>query len=169
MICQAILQKKKEHVLVAVIDMLTSLARIHKKSYSYPSQLTILRLLGTYHGITMSRRTLNTYLAYMRVHYLIKTFRGRSAGRNKKTGQWQTTAYYVLSKALKLLKTLENKVKRILSSHRVQLSAHNIFTTKRVFKKVPKEKGILLDNTPQNTQRWDEDIHTDLKLFIGSI
>jgi len=48
---------------LALMETLGGLAAKHKKAYVYPSQLTIMALLGRYHGVDVSRRTLNRILA----------------------------------------------------------------------------------------------------------
>lgn len=48
---------------LALMETLAGIAAKHQKAYCYPSQRTILSLLGKFHGLGVSRRTLNRILA----------------------------------------------------------------------------------------------------------
>lgn len=53
--------------LFAVLDTLGGVAQKHGKPYCYPSQRSILGLLDVYHGVQVSRRTLNRWLGELEV------------------------------------------------------------------------------------------------------
>jgi len=48
---------------VAIVRTLAGVGLSHQKPYCYPSQATILTLVGQYHGLKISRRTLNRHLS----------------------------------------------------------------------------------------------------------
>lgn len=109
----------------AILCTIRAVAQAHDKSYSIPSQQTILALLSRYHNVVICRRTLNYRLRRLvQSGYLNRIVRHTITPQGLKV--FRSTAYYILPKAHNLMKTVANLASRFFSGFRVQSVAHNI-------------------------------------------
>lgn len=111
-----------EGPLQAVAETLSSVCSKYGKAYCYPSQLTILRLVEEYHGIEISRRTLNRVLSWLEVHGYFKRTRRHRAGPNGRI-LFATTMYELKKKLFIRLNSIKKWVDRVSSPLRVPLRA----------------------------------------------
>lgn len=80
---------------LAILAVLQKLADINGKKHSFPSQETILDKLHQFHGITMSRRTLNRDLDELSDCGAIQRYR-RTRPVPGQGRRYTSTAYYVV-------------------------------------------------------------------------
>ncbi len=111
-----------EGPLQAVAEALSSVCSKYEKAYCYPSQLTILRLIDEYHGIKISRRTLNRVLGWLENHCYFKRTRRHRAGPNGRI-LFATTMYELKKKLFIRLNSIKKWVDRVSSPLRVPLRA----------------------------------------------
>jgi len=165
MVCQNVLNLKHGTVTIAILDTLSSIATLTKKRYCYPSQLKILELLDKYHGIKMSLRALNYYLAHMKSAGMIHTIRRYEKKDYRLGKRFKSTAYYILDKGFKCLKTLGDKIISALRLSRVQKIANYIYTTNRVFIKKSEGQGISAEIRQLKEGQTDLELLFDIKAF----
>lgn len=111
-----------EGPLQAVAETLSSICSKYGKAYCYPSQLTIMRLVDEYHGIEISRRTLNRGLRWLEDHGYFKRTRRHRAGPNGRI-LFATTMYELKKKLFIRLNSIKKWVDRVSSPLRVPLRA----------------------------------------------
>lgn len=109
-----------EGPLEAVAETLSSVCSKYGKAYCYPSQLTIMRLVGEYHGIEISRRTLNRVLRWLEDHGYFKRTRRHRAGPDGRI-LFATTMYELKKKLFIRLNSIKKWVDRVSSPLRVPL------------------------------------------------
>ena len=103
-----------ESPLQAVAETLSSVCSKYGKAYCYPSQETILRLTDEYHGIDISRRTLNYNLRWLEDHQYFKRTRRHRAGPNGRM-LFGTTMYELKKKLFIRLNLIKKWVDRVTS------------------------------------------------------
>lgn len=123
-----------EGPLEAVAETLSSVCSKYGKAYCYPSQLTILRLVEEYHGIEISRRTLNRILRWLEGHGYFKRTRRHRAGPNGKM-LFATTMYELKKKLFIRLNSIKKWVDRVSSPLRVPLRSQYISQRKNEISK----------------------------------
>ena len=111
-----------EGPLQAVAETISSVCSKYGKAYCYPSQLTIIRLVNEYHGIEISRRTLNRVLRWLEDHGYFKRTRRHRAGPNGRI-LFATTMYELKKKLFIRLNSIKKWVDRVSSPLRVPLRA----------------------------------------------
>jgi hypothetical protein len=138
-----------------LLHLLYAVLAKYGKSYCYPSQEKILELLKTHYDISISRRTLNRWLAFLEGQgYIIRT-RRHSRGRDGLI-HFQSTLYTFGKKALKLLKKIAWPLRKLLNSP-VCHSWHNNGSSKRqVNRKVP--QATPTGETPEVANRRFKEI-----------
>jgi hypothetical protein len=132
-----------------LLHLLYAVLAKHGKSYCYPSQEKILELLNTHYGITISRRTLNRWLAAMEGEYIHRTRRHRRG----KDGRilFRTTLYQFSKKALRLLRKIAYPLRKLLNFSVCHPWHNNCPSQRQVNKKPPlaTPKG----ETPEENKR----------------
>ena len=138
-----------------LLHALYAIAAKYGKSYCYPSQEKILELLKTHYDISISRRTLNRWLAFLEGEGYI--FRTRRHSRSKDgLIHFQSTLYRFGKKALRLLKKIAYPLRKLLNSP-VCHSWHNNCPSKRqVNKKAP--QATPTGETPEVANRRFKEI-----------
>ena len=111
-----------EGTLEGVMETISSVCAAHGKAYCYPSQLTLLRLLKDYHGIEISRRTLNKVLRWLEDHHYFKRTR-RHRARPDGRILFSTTLYLLKKKLFIRLNSLKKWGDRVSFPLRVQVRA----------------------------------------------
>ncbi len=101
-----------------ILRVLKDLGKHFARDYSFPSQAKMLDLLNRYHGLSMSRRTLNTDLASMEARGLIARTRRLSWGK------FTSTIYHITKNGRKWWSAAQ-KMFGLFKSSRVQSSANN--------------------------------------------
>ena len=109
-----------EGPLQAVAETLSSVCSKYGKAYCYPSQETILKLVDEYHGIEISRRTLNRVLFWLEDHGYFKRTRRHRAGPNGRI-LFATTMYELKKKLFIRLNSIKKWADRVSSPLRVPL------------------------------------------------
>lgn len=90
---------------VPILATLNALNKKHKKFYSYPAQLTIMKLLAEFQGIKIEIATLNRWLRDIEDEGLIN--RVRRTRHDKKLGMvFQSTLYNITNKGYHILKAV---------------------------------------------------------------
>lgn len=102
----------------SIIRTLFEVARKHQKAYCYPSQGRIVQLLGKYHALRISRRTLNRRLSELEAEgYFTRTRRHR---QGKNGGMiFASTLYRLGGRAFNWLYGLGSLAGRLFSFYRV--------------------------------------------------
>lgn len=111
-----------ESPLQAVAETLSSVCSKYGKAYCYPSQETILRLTDEYHGVNISRRTLNRVLCWLEGHGYFKRTRRHRAGPNGRM-LFGTTMYELKKKLFIRLNSIKKWADRVSVPLRVPLRA----------------------------------------------
>lgn len=125
-----------EGPLQAVVETISSVCCKHGKAYCYPSQLTILRLVKEYHGIEISRRTLNRVLRWLEDHHYFKRVRRHRAGRDGRI-LFATTMFVLKKKIFIRLNSIRKWAERVSSPLRVPLrSQYKSLKKNEIFKVV---------------------------------
>lgn len=127
-----------EGPLEAVAETLSSICSKYGKAYCYPSQLTIMRLVEEYHGIEISRRTLNRVLRWLEDHGYFKRTRRHRAGPNGRM-LFGTTMYELKKKLFIRLNSIKKWVDRVSSPLRVPLRA--VYRSQRKNEILPEASG----------------------------
>jgi hypothetical protein len=119
-----------------LLHALYAIAAKYGKSYCYPSQEKILELLKTHYDISISRRTLNRWLAFLEGEgYLFRT-RRHSRGKDGQI-HFQSTLYRFGKKALRLLKKMAYPLRKLLNSPVCQKWHNNYSSKRQVNRRVP--------------------------------
>lgn len=87
----------------SILMVITKLIRMSRKNYCYPSQVKILELIKTYHGLKFSRRHLNRLLKTLENQGYIKRLRRISKGRDGKP-RFASTIYFIKTKVFAMYK-----------------------------------------------------------------
>lgn len=95
--------------MVGIINTLDSVAKKYKKGYSYPSQITILKLLQQFHEVTFSIRTLNRRLRILEDLGFIERTRRIKRGLDGRM-VFNTTLYKLTRKAYKAIGRVVRKI-----------------------------------------------------------
>ena len=96
----------------AIIDILIALQRKHGKNYCFPTQIKLLELLATYHGIHIKRRALCYALADLCRDGIIS--RTRRIFKNKYGSLvFHSTLYFIRRAGYKLLNKFSNTLNRL--------------------------------------------------------
>jgi hypothetical protein len=132
-----------EGPLEAVAETLSSISCKYGKAYCYPSQLTIMRLLKEYHGIDLSRRTLNRVLRWLEDEKYFSRTRRHRAGPNGRM-LFGTTMYQLKKKLFIRLNRIKKWVERVSSPLRVPLrSQYRSVRKNEIFKEVSRNVEIV--------------------------
>jgi hypothetical protein len=133
-----------------LLHALYAIAAKYGKSYCYPSQKKLLELLKTHYDISISRRTLNRWLAFLEGEGYI--FRTRRHTQGTDGGiSFKSTLYRFGKKALRLLKKIAYPLRKLLNSP-VCHSWHNNSPSKRqVNRRVP--QATPTGETPEVANR----------------
>jgi hypothetical protein len=83
-----------------LLQVLISLSRGKKRVWCYPSQDKLVSLLARYHGIRISRRTLNRWLRYLESSGFIRRIRRHRRGEDGRP-RFFSTVYVTLRKAFR--------------------------------------------------------------------
>jgi hypothetical protein len=83
-----------------LLQILIGLSRGKKRVWCYPSQDKLVSLLARYHGIRISRRTLNRWLRELESSGFIRRIRRHRRGEDGRP-RFMSTVYVTLKKALK--------------------------------------------------------------------
>mgnify|MGYP001069787574 CR=1 FL=1 len=83
-----------------VLQILLSLSRGKKRVWCYPSQEKLVELLRRYHGVNISRRTLNRWLRYLESAGYIRRIRRHRRGEDGRP-RFHSTVYVTLKKAFR--------------------------------------------------------------------
>ena len=98
-----------------LLHALYAIAAKYGKSYCFPSQEKILELLKEHYDISISRRTLNRWLAFLEGEGYIFRTRRHSRGKDGQI-HFQSTLYRFGKKALRLLKKIAYPLRKLLNS-----------------------------------------------------
>jgi len=133
-----------EGTLQAVAETISSICSKYGKAYCYPSQLTIMRLLEEYHGIMISRRTLNRILRWLEDRgYFKRTRRHRAAPDGKII--FATTMYELKKKLFIRLNSMRKWVERVSIPLRVSTRAqYRSIKKNEILKDIAPNVEILL-------------------------
>jgi hypothetical protein len=119
-----------------LLHALYAIAAKYGKSYCYPSQEKILELLKVHYDISISRRTLNRWLAFLEGEgYLFRT-RRHSRGKDGQI-HFQSTLYRFGKKALRLLKKIASPLRKLLNSPVCQKWHNNSPSNRQVNRRGP--------------------------------
>src|SRR2546429_3424319 len=119
-----------------LLHALYAIAAKFGKTYCYPSQEKILELLKTHYDISISRRTLNRWLAFLEGEgYIFRTSR-HSRGKDGQI-HFQSTLYRFGKKALRLLKKIAYPLRKLLKLPVCQKWHNNSPSKRQVSRKVP--------------------------------
>jgi hypothetical protein len=119
-----------------LLHALYAIAAKYGKSYCYPSQEKILELLKVHYDISISRRTLNRWLAFLEGEgYLFRT-RRHSRGKDGQI-HFHSTLYRFGKKALRLLKKIAYPLRKLLNSPVCQKWHNNSPSKRQVNRKAP--------------------------------
>jgi hypothetical protein len=119
-----------------LLHALYAIAAKYGKSYCYPSQEKILELLKVHYDISISRRTLNRWLAFLEGEGYIFRTRRHSQGKDGQI-HFQSTLYRFGKKALRLLKKIAYPLRKLLNSPVCQKWHNNCPSNRQVNRRVP--------------------------------
>jgi hypothetical protein len=119
-----------------LLHALYAIAAKYGKSYCYPSQEKILELLKEHYDISISRRTLNRWLAFLEGEGYIFRTRRHSRGKDGQI-HFQSTLYRFGKKALRLLKKIAYPLRKLLNSPVCQKWHNNGPSKRQVNRRVP--------------------------------
>ena len=137
-----------------LLHALYAIAAKYGKSYCFPSQEKILELLKTHYDISISRRTLNRWLAFLEGEGYIFRTRRHSRGKDGQI-HFQSTLYRFGKKALRLLKKIAYPLRKLLNSPVCHKWHNNSPSKRQVNEKVPQATPI--GETPEvANQRFKE-------------
>ncbi len=108
---------------IAITSVLMGIGKTYGKKYVVPSQRTILGLLKRFHGVTISRRTLNRRLRISEDGNYIRRQKRRSLLKDPK-GQFRSTMYFFRGKLYNTLHSLGNWITGLFRFYRVPKVAH---------------------------------------------
>ena len=130
----------------AIIFVLLGLARNHNKTYCFPSQRTILRLLKKFYQVTISRRHLNRILKILEAEGILERIRRLRKGIEGKI-VFCSTLYKFKGKLFNLLFKMKNRLNGLFSFFRVPKWSH--------YKTKGRQRSPKLSIPPELI--WDED------------
>jgi hypothetical protein len=119
-----------------LLHALYAIAAKYGKSYCFPSQEKILELLKVHYDISISRRTLNRWLAFLEGEGYIFRTRRHSRGKDGQI-HFQSTLYRFGKKALRLLKKIAYPLRKLLNSPVCQKWHNNSHSKRQVNRRVP--------------------------------
>lgn len=108
---------------IAIVSVLMGIGKTYGKKYVVPSQRTILGLLYRFHGVKISRRTLNRRLRWLENGFYIRRQRRRSLLKEP-LGQFRSTMYFFKGKLYNKLHSLGNWITGLFRFYRVPKVAH---------------------------------------------
>lgn len=138
-----------------LLHALYAIAAKYGKSYCYPSQDKILELLKTHYDISISRRTLNRWLAFLEGEGYIFRTRRHTQGIDGGVS-FKSTLYRFGKKALRLLKKIAYPLRKLLNSPVCHSWHNNCPSKKQVKKKVP--QATPTGETPEVANRRFKEI-----------
>lgn len=95
----------------STINTIHFLSKANGKSYCYPSQEKILKLLADFYGVMIKRRQLNYILAYLQAEGYIERKRRLKASPDGKI-IFNTTLYWLKRKAFQHIARIYGAIKR---------------------------------------------------------
>jgi len=119
-----------------LLHALYAIAAKYGKSYCFPSQEKILELLKIHYDISISRRTLNRWLAFLEGEGYIFRTRRHSRGKDGQI-HFQSTLYRFGKKALRLLKKIAYPLRKLLNSPVCHKWHNNSPSKSQVNRRVP--------------------------------
>jgi len=108
----------------AILSTVAGVASAYGKRYCYPSQVKILRLLNSWHGVKISRRTLNRRLKVLQNEAFFERVRRIRRGRDG-IMIFRSTLYKLGWKLYNYMGSLRKEASRFLSSIRVPFLANH--------------------------------------------
>ena len=130
-----------------LLHALYAIAAKYGKTYCYPSQEKLLELLKTHYDISISRRTLNRWLAFLEGEGYIFRTRRHSQGTNGGVS-FKSTLYRFGKKALRLLKKIAYPLRKLLNSPVCQKWHNNYPSNRQVNGAAP---GCIIKQGRQET------------------
>jgi len=118
---------------VAIVRTLAGVGLSHQKPYCYPSQATILTLVSQYHGLEISRRTLNRHLKALEVSGYFERVRRHRKGVDGKI-LFNSTLYKFKGKLFKFMHGLGKQASSFFRVFRVPWMAQHQSTSGQGFK-----------------------------------
>lgn len=109
---------------VAIIRTLAGVGLAHEKAYCFPSQETILGLLGQYHEVDMSRRTLNRHLAVLEDQGYFERVRRHGKGKDGQI-RFASTLYKFKGKLFKFMYSIGKQADSFFRVFRVPWMAQH--------------------------------------------
>jgi len=128
----------------AILHVLSALGWHYRKTYSYPSQNKICALVAQWHGIVMSRRTLNRRLAEMEKEKSLQRTRRLKKGKTGKL-EFYTTLYRILQYPVAAVKGFLQTAVKVARLFPCVSNGTISLTTKRDTKK---ESGSCNEQVP---------------------
>jgi hypothetical protein len=138
-----------------LLHALYAIAAKYGKSYCYPSQEKILELLKTHYDISISRRTLNRWPAFLEGEEYIFRTRRHSRGTDG-TISFKSTLYRFGKKALRLLKKIAYPLRKLLNLPVCHSWHNNSSPKKQVNEKAP--QATPTGETPEVANRRFKEI-----------
>ena len=138
-----------------LLHALYAIAAKYGKSYCYPSQEKILELLKTHYDISISRRTLNRWLAFLEGEGYIFRTRRHTQGTDGGVS-FKSTLYRFGKKALRLLKKIAYPLRKLLNSPVCHDWHNNCPSKKQVNKMTP--QATPTGETPEVANRRFKEI-----------
>ena len=137
-----------------LLHTLYAVAAKYGKSYCNPSQEKLLELLKRHYGISISRRTLNRWLASLEGEYIERT-RRHVRGTDGRI-HFQSTLYRFSKKALRLLRKIAYPLRNLLNFSVCHPWHNNCPSQRQVNKKPP--PATPRGETPEESKRRFEEI-----------
>jgi hypothetical protein len=137
-----------------LLHALYAIAAKYGKSYCFPSQEKILELLEDHYDISISRRTLNRWLAFLEGEGYIFRTRRHSRGTNGEVS-FKSTLYRFGKKALRLLKKIAYPLRKLLNSPVCQ-KWHNNSPSKRQVNRITPQATPTGETPEVANQRFKE-------------
>lgn len=126
----------------ALLETLAALINKYGKKCCYPSQDKLRELLATYHGLVISKSTLNRYLKRLQENGLIHRIKRHREGEDGKI-LFCTTAYYLCRKVVNIVKSVVKRVKIIARAFRVSNLTEYIVLHNNILGQKPKSADSL--------------------------
>jgi hypothetical protein len=138
-----------------LLHALYAIAAKYGKSYCYPSQTKLLELLKTHYHISISRRTLNRWLAFLEGEGYIFRTRRHTRGTDGEIS-FKSTLYRFSKKALRLLKKIAYPLRKLLNLPVCHQWHNNNPSKRQVNRKVP--QATPRGETPEVANRRFKEI-----------
>ena len=138
-----------------LLHALYAIAAKYGKSYCFPSQTKILELLKIHYDISISRRTLNRWLAFLEGEGYIFRTRRHTRGTNGEVN-FKSTLYRFGKKALRLLKKIAYPLRKLLNLPVCHSWHNNDSSKKQVNEKAP--QATPKEETPEVANRRFKEI-----------